>query len=119
VPDISDEHIMFQITQQGFELLKKINEIDHVREIKGWHGIYRVNWSNIYGERCLKNHISSPVKFSWNGKPCIENRIHIDLCEVLRKELVRGTIFKNKSRTLKLQDVSQGVLGKGSMVREQ
>jgi DNA polymerase elongation subunit (family B) len=67
----------------------------------------------VLNERCLKNHIPSPVKFSWNGKPCIENRIHIDLCEVFRKELVKGTIFKNKYRTLKLQDVSQGVLGKG------
>jgi hypothetical protein len=53
------------------------------------------------------------VKFSRNGKPYIDNRSHIDLCEVFRKELVRGTIFKNKYRTLKLQDVSQGVLGKG------
>jgi hypothetical protein len=29
------------------------------------------------------------------------------------KELVRGTIFKNKYRMVKLQDVSQEVLGKG------
>jgi DNA polymerase I len=67
----------------------------------------------VLNERCIKNGMLSPVKFSWNGKPCIENRIHIDLCEVFRKELVRGTIFKNKYRTLKLEDVSQGLLGRG------
>ncbi|MDQ3969575.1 MAG: hypothetical protein M3275_14420, partial [Thermoproteota archaeon] len=55
----------------------------------------------------------SPVKFSWNGRPTIEKRIHIDLYEVFRKELVKGTIFKNKYRTLKLEDVSQALLGKG------
>jgi DNA polymerase, archaea type len=67
----------------------------------------------VLNERCIKNGIASPVKFSWNGRPCIENRIHIDLCEVFRKELVKGTIFKNRYRTLKLQDVSQALLGKG------
>jgi DNA polymerase, archaea type len=67
----------------------------------------------VLNERCIKNGISSPVKFTWNGKPCIGNRIHIDLCEVFRKELVRGTIFKNKYRTLKLQDVCQALLSKG------
>jgi DNA polymerase elongation subunit (family B) len=67
----------------------------------------------VLNERCIKNQIPSLVKFSWNGKPCIDNRIHIDLCEVFRKELLRGTIFKNKYRTLKLEDVSQALLGKG------
>jgi len=67
----------------------------------------------ILNERCIKNGIPSPVKFSLNGKPCIENRIHIDLCEVFRKELVKGTIFKNRYRTLKLENVSQALLDKG------
>jgi DNA polymerase elongation subunit (family B) len=67
----------------------------------------------VLNERCIKNQIPSPVKFSWNGKPFIDNRTHIDLCEVFRKELVKGTVFKNRYRTLKLDDVSQGVLGKG------
>jgi DNA polymerase I len=67
----------------------------------------------VLNDRCIKNGIPSPVKFSLNGKPCIDNRIHIDLYEVFRKELVKGTIFKNKYRTLKLEDVSQGILGKG------
>src|SRR5215208_3495937 len=67
----------------------------------------------VLNERCIKNGISSPVKFSWSGRPTIDNRIHIDLYEVFRKELVKGTIFKNKYRTLKLEDVSQAILGKG------
>jgi len=67
----------------------------------------------VLNERCIRNGIPSPVKFSWSGKPCIDNRIHIDLCDVFRKELVRGTIFKNKFRTLKLEDVSQALLGRG------
>jgi len=67
----------------------------------------------VLNERCIKNGIPSPIKFSWNGRPSIEKRIHIDLCEVFRKELVKGTIFKNKYRTLKLEDVSQALLGKG------
>src|SRR5215218_4264423 len=67
----------------------------------------------VLNERCIKNQIPSPVKFSHNSKPRIENRIHIDLYEVFRKELVRGTIFKNKYRTLKLEDVCQALLGRG------
>src|SRR5215213_220704 len=67
----------------------------------------------VLNERCIKNQIPSPVKFSWNGKPFIDNRTHIDLCEVFRKELIKGTIFKNKYRTGKLEDVSQALLGKG------
>jgi DNA polymerase, archaea type len=67
----------------------------------------------VLNERCIKNSIPSLVTFTRNGKPCIEDRIHIDLCEVFRKELVRGTIFKNKYRTLKLEDVSQALLGEG------
>jgi DNA polymerase I len=67
----------------------------------------------VLNERCVKNRVPSPVKFSWNGRPTIESRIHIDLCEVFRKELVRGSIFKNKYRTLKLEDISEALLGKG------
>src|SRR3712207_2052075 len=67
----------------------------------------------VLNERCIKNGVPSIVKFSLNGKPCIENKIHIDLFEVFRKELVKGTIFKNKYRTLKLEDISQALLGKG------
>jgi DNA polymerase, archaea type len=67
----------------------------------------------VLNERCLKNHIPSPVRFTQSGKPSIENRVHIDLYEVFRKELVRGTIFKNKYRTLRLEDVSQALLGEG------
>src|ERR687895_1079341 len=67
----------------------------------------------VLNERCIKNGIPSPVRFSWNGRPTVENRVHIDLYGIFRKELVKGTIFKNKYRTLKLEDVSQGVLGKG------
>jgi DNA polymerase I len=67
----------------------------------------------VLNERCIKNGIPSPVKFSWNGRPTIKNRIHIDLYEVFKKELVKGTIFKNKYRTFKLQDVCQPLLGKG------
>jgi DNA polymerase I len=67
----------------------------------------------VLNERCIKNGVPSPVKFLWNGRPTIEGRIHIDLCEVFRKELVKGTIFRNKYRTLKLEDVSQALLRKG------
>jgi DNA polymerase, archaea type len=67
----------------------------------------------VLNERCIKNGICSPVKFSWNGRPTIQNRTHIDLYHVFKKELVRGSIFKNKYRTFKLEDVSQALLGKG------
>jgi DNA polymerase, archaea type len=67
----------------------------------------------VLNERCIRNGIPSPVKFSWNGKPSIKNRIHIDLYEVFKKEIVKGTIFKNRYRTLKLEDVSHALLGKG------
>jgi DNA polymerase I len=67
----------------------------------------------VLNERCIKNGIPSPVKFSWNGRPYIDNRTHIDLYEVFRRELVRGSIFKNKYRTLKLEDICQALLGRG------
>jgi DNA polymerase elongation subunit (family B) len=67
----------------------------------------------VLNKRCIKNGLPSPVKFAQNGRPTIESRIHIDLCEVFRKELVKGTIFKNKYRTLKLEDVSQALLREG------
>ena len=67
----------------------------------------------VLNERCIKNGILSPVKFSWNGRPTIQNRTHIDLYDIFKKELVRGSILKNKYRTFKLEDVSQALLGKG------
>jgi DNA polymerase elongation subunit (family B) len=67
----------------------------------------------VLNERCIKNGLPSLVKFTQNGRPYIEDRIHIDLCEVFKKQLVKGTIFKNKYRTLKLQDVCQALLSKG------
>jgi DNA polymerase elongation subunit (family B) len=67
----------------------------------------------LLNERCIKNELPSPVRFSLNGRPTSENRIHLDLCEDFRKEMVKATIFKNKYRALKLRDVSQALLGKG------
>jgi DNA polymerase elongation subunit (family B) len=58
-------------------------------------------------ERCLKNGIPSPIEFdAQTGRPYIRGRTHIDLFEVFKKEMVKSTIFKNKYRTLKLEEVA-------------
>jgi DNA polymerase, archaea type len=68
----------------------------------------------VLNERCLKNRIPSPVAFdARTGRPYIKGKVHIDLYEVFKKEMVKSTIFKNKYRTLKLEDVAHAVLGHG------
>jgi DNA polymerase, archaea type len=68
----------------------------------------------VLNERCVKNGIPSPVEFdSRTGRPYIKGKAHIDLYEVFKKEMVKSIIFKNKYRTLKLDDVSQTLIGKG------
>jgi DNA polymerase I len=70
----------------------------------------------ILNERCLKNGLPSPVEFDHRtGRPYIKGKVHIDLYEVFRKEMVKSTIFKNRYRTLKLDDVAQALLGRGKL----
>jgi DNA polymerase, archaea type len=68
----------------------------------------------VLNERCLKNGIPSPVEFDpQTGRPYIRGRVHIDLYEVFSKQMVKSTIFKDRYRTLKLDDVAQALLGHG------
>jgi DNA polymerase, archaea type len=68
----------------------------------------------VLNERCLKNGIPSPVEFDLQtGRPYIRGRVHIDLYEVFSKQMVKSTIFKDRYRTLKLDDVAQALLGHG------
>jgi DNA polymerase elongation subunit (family B) len=64
-------------------------------------------------KRCIKHGISSPVGPAKNGRPYIKGQVHIDLCEVFNKQMVKSTIFKNRYRTLRLDDVSKALLGHG------
>lgn len=74
----------------------------------------------VLNERCVKNRILSPIEFdSRTGRPYIKGKAHIDLHEVFKKEMVKSTIFKNKYRTLKLDDVSQALIRKGKFVAGQ
>lgn len=68
----------------------------------------------VLNERCLKNGVPSPVEFDHQtGRPSIKGKMHIDLYEVFKKEMVKSTIFKNRYRTLKLDDVARSLLGHG------
>jgi DNA polymerase I len=68
----------------------------------------------VLNERCLKNRVPSPVEFDpRTGRPYISGKMHIDLYEVFKKEMVKSTIFKNRYRTLKLDEVAQALLGHG------
>lgn len=65
-------------------------------------------------ERCLKNGIPSPVAFdARTGRPYIKGKVHIDLYEVFRKEMMKSTIFRNRYRSLRLEDVALALLGHG------
>src|SRR5262249_31133534 len=57
------------------------------------------------------NNVDSIVEINSTGKPYIRNHINVDLHSVFGKPMVQTTIFKNKYRTLKLDEVSKVVLG--------
>jgi Bifunctional DNA primase/polymerase, N-terminal len=61
--------------------------------------------------RCLANGVDSIVSFNSAGIPYIRGQKHIDLYDVFEKPMVQTTIFNNAYRTLKLDEVSQAVLG--------
>ena len=56
-------------------------------------------------------------KFRYEPKdlPFIEGQTRIDLYKVFRNEMLKTSIFKNKYRSLKLNDVSIALLGKGKL----
>lgn len=69
----------------------------------------------ILNDRCLKNGIKSAIRFNDRSIPFIEGHTHIDLYKVFRNEVIKTSIFKNKYRSLKLDDVSMVLLGKGKI----
>jgi DNA polymerase elongation subunit (family B) len=64
----------------------------------------------ILHNRCAANNVDSIVEINSTGKPYIRNHTHIDLHSVFGKSMVQTTIFKNRYRTLKLDEVSRVVL---------
>jgi DNA polymerase I len=67
----------------------------------------------ILHEECVRNGIPSPVRFARNGRPYIRGKRHIDLCEVYGKAMIKTSVYKNKYRTLRLDDVAHALLQKG------
>ena len=61
--------------------------------------------------RCVANGVDSIIDFNNAGIPYIRGQKHIDLHSVFGKPMVQTTIFKNKYRTLKLDEVSKTGLG--------
>ena len=47
--------------------------------------------------------------------PYIDGRTHIDLYKVFRNEMIKTSIFKNKYKSLKLDDVSRTLLDNGKI----
>lgn len=58
----------------------------------------------------MANNVDSIVEITSTGTPHIRNHIHIDLHSVFGKPMVQNTIFRNRYRTLKLDEVSNAVL---------
>ena len=69
----------------------------------------------ILNERYVKNGIQSPIGYDDRGITFVEGRTHIDLYKVFRNEMIKTSIFKNKYKSLKLDDVSLTILGKGKI----
>jgi DNA polymerase elongation subunit (family B) len=69
----------------------------------------------ILNERCVKSGFQSIVGFTNKALPFIEGQTHIDLYKVFRNEMVKTSIFNNKYRSLKLDEVSKSLLGKGKI----
>jgi DNA polymerase I len=67
----------------------------------------------ILHEECVRNGIPSPVGFVKNGRPYIRGKRHIDLCEVYGKAMIKMSVYKNRYRTLGLDDVARALLQKG------
>ena len=65
---------------------------------------------SVLHERCVANNVDSIVEIKSTGIPYIRNHTHIDLHSVFGKPMVQTTIFKNRYRTLKLDEVSKAVL---------
>lgn len=63
----------------------------------------------------MKNGIPSLIGYDNNGIPFIDGRTHIDLYKVFRNEMIKTSIFKNKYKSLRLDDVSNTILGKGKI----
>jgi DNA polymerase elongation subunit (family B) len=79
----------------------------------GWFTTGQASDLMILHERCIANGIESPVDISSGIFPRLKVKNHIDLYRIFEKELVRSSIFENKYRSLKLEDVTQALLGKG------
>jgi DNA polymerase, archaea type len=68
----------------------------------------------ILDKRCSCHNLPSPVVYSQSGKSTfLQNRKHIDLYKVYKKEIIQKGIFNDRYRTLHLEDVSQELLGFG------
>ncbi|MEP0826091.1 MAG: hypothetical protein HRF40_11455 [Nitrososphaera sp.] len=79
----------------------------------GWYTTGQESDLLILHERCVANGIVSPVDISSSLCPSIKGKTHIDLYRIFDKELVKSSIFENKYRSLKLEDVAQALLEKG------
>ncbi|MDN5868559.1 MAG: hypothetical protein L0H55_14335, partial [Candidatus Nitrosocosmicus sp.] len=109
------------------QLLREINqELSKYSYSFGWNSTAAAKYDKMSGKfiggidsdlsvlysRCKVNNIDSIVEFNYSGVPYIKgDHTHIDLYNIFSKPMVQTTIFNNKYRTLKLNDVSKAVLG--------
>jgi DNA polymerase, archaea type len=91
--------------------------VDRIRQLPqlsvGWFTTGQASDLMILHERCIANGIESPIDISSGLIPRLKGKNHIDLYRLFEKELVKSSIFENKYRSLKLEDVAQALLGKG------
>lgn len=60
----------------------------------------------VLNERFIKNGQTSIIGYDNKGFPFVEGSRHIDLYKVFRNPIIRTSVFNNRYRSLKLNDVA-------------
>ena len=66
----------------------------------------------ILNERFIKNGLHSIVGYNSKGFPFMESHSHIDLYRVFRNTIIRTSVFNNRYRSLRLNDLATELIGK-------
>ncbi|HZD35617.1 MAG TPA: DNA polymerase domain-containing protein, partial [Nitrososphaeraceae archaeon] len=69
----------------------------------------------VLNERFIKNSLPSIIGYSSQGLPFIEGHSHVDLYRVFRNKIIRTSVFNNRYRSLRLNDVATALLTKGKL----
>lgn len=115
--DSNGNRIAMHVSEMGSEknLIQKINEIlSFYPTSYAYYSTGPDSDLDILYERSIKNFILPIVVKKTNGKgyPRIKEREHIDLYRIFEKQMIK-TLYDNKYKSLKLDDVARALLGRG------